>query len=804
MSIYKTITRIKTRIKAKAKANANAKRSLSTLLALVMLFAPFAAMPLAVSAFTLDRAPAPPTIENITNLLNNYKHSGSGRLSATASGNTITVTGNVVNAKETVYIKFPQGCTVVWKANYQGTASKDRDYLVELHKYYDVNNSFVIEGKIEATDCNAVGADHISVLVHGGTVSCEGGYHAISAYGSFVHVTGETARVFSEYGIAIFAHECANRGVVIDGGQVYSGHNTAVGMVAINAFESKISINGGFVYSPMSYADDPGASVLGLYGAISANKLTYIKVDDNAVVCGARLMGIGAKEFAYGSTEYIRSIPEGKVTWTYGGLDYGDGIFPIPWITVYTPCTVTFETNGGSAVAPVTLKKNTKLPKPSNPKKDGNVFVAWYMDKELTQEYDFDSQDVSSDFTLYAKWVDNAVLNPSFQIAENRLLITNALKITDAQLTILRNSRTVTFETNGGSQINDQTVLEGKKVVKPDNPVKPLADFMGWYLDEALTQEYDFNTDITIDITLYAKWATKQIVTFNSTGGSPVEFEVDGMMAPYQIVPTGGTLIKPADPTLSGLEFAGWYVDLEDADPYEFSSPVTSDFTLNAKWIPLASGDGAEAGAEPGASSASAMSNFVQSKTYTSGMFDDVDEYEWYGYNQYKSIANAYEYGLMIGDSATIFNPVGNMTIAEAITVAARVNSIYATGTESFAQEAIWYNPYVNYAIINGIILPNDFTDYNRAATRAEMAYIFSRALPAFEYDDQNIVNSLPDVGGGTPYYSEIFMLYRSGVVTGNDDIGTFSPNSNITRAEAAAIITRVILPDTRTSEKTY
>jgi len=105
-----------------------------------------------------------------------------------------------------------------------------------------------------------------------------------------------------------------------------------------------------------------------------------------------------------------------------------------------------------------------------------------------------------------------------------------------------------------------------------------------------------------------------------------------------------------------------------------------------------------------------------------------------------------------------------------------------------------------------GIIRAGDFkdSDYNRAATRAEMAYIFSRALPETEFASQNTVNSLPDVNSGTSYSAAIFMLYRAGVLTGNDDSGTFSPNSNITRAQAAAIISRVILPSTRISGRTF
>ena len=197
------------------------------------------------------------------------------------------------------------------------------------------------------------------------------------------------------------------------------------------------------------------------------------------------------------------------------------------------------------------------------------------------------------------------------------------------------------------------------------------------------------------------------------------------------------------------------------------------------------------------------MANFVKSRTYFSGMFVDVDENQWYGSNEQKVIANAYEYGLMQGSGNT-FNPLGNMTIAEAITIAARVHHIYNGGNGEFTQGSPWYQVYADYAIEKGIVNAGTFSDYNKAATRAEMAYIFSRALPETEFAPQNFVNALPDVNSGTPYYDAIIMLYRAGVVAGSDNSGTFNPGDNITRAEAAAIISRVVLKENRMGGKTF
>ena len=201
------------------------------------------------------------------------------------------------------------------------------------------------------------------------------------------------------------------------------------------------------------------------------------------------------------------------------------------------------------------------------------------------------------------------------------------------------------------------------------------------------------------------------------------------------------------------------------------------------------------------------MSNFKKVKIYKSAQFSDVNENDWYGYNKDKTISLAYEYDLMMGDSSNTFNPKGNITVAEIITLAARIHSIYTTGkTIPASTSNPWYQDYVDYAIKNGIIKSTDFktSDYTRAATRAEMAYIISNALPESEFASKNTVKSLPDVNQKTPYYSSILLFYKAGILSGSDTKGTFNPGNNITRAEAATIISRVILPETRTSGKTF
>ena len=201
------------------------------------------------------------------------------------------------------------------------------------------------------------------------------------------------------------------------------------------------------------------------------------------------------------------------------------------------------------------------------------------------------------------------------------------------------------------------------------------------------------------------------------------------------------------------------------------------------------------------------MDNFEKVNEYTVGMFSDVSEDAWYGYNGGKYIATVYEYGLMVGNSSGTFNPFGSMSIAEAITIATRMHNYYMTGQQlEFVPipGEPWYMGNVWYAVHNGMIALDSFDSFTQAATRAEMAYIFCLALPPAELPPQNTVNALPDVNSETRYYEAIFMLYRAGILEGASGTAAFRPDDNITRAEVAAIVSRMILPTTRFAGKVY
>jgi hypothetical protein len=188
----------------------------------------------------------------------------------------------------------------------------------------------------------------------------------------------------------------------------------------------------------------------------------------------------------------------------------------------------------------------------------------------------------------------------------------------------------------------------------------------------------------------------------------------------------------------------------------------------------------------------SGMDNFKASENYSDSTYKDVKPlwYETY-------VKTCFEYKLMNGNGG-LFDPNGKLSVAEAIVMADRVHQIYNTGSSTLKNGTPWYQTYVDYATSNGIIKSGDFPDYNAKITRAQMSYIFANALPKSELAAKNSISSLPDVNKTDKYGSYIFDLYNAGVLTGSDAYGTFNPDSEIARYEAAAIIARVAIPSQR------
>ena len=220
--------------------------------------------------------------------------------------------------------------------------------------------------------------------------------------------------------------------------------------------------------------------------------------------------------------------------------------------------TVTFDANGGTlstggASQQVSIAKNEKVKKPTDPVKQGFEFKGWFCNG---QPYDF-SLPVTEDITLVAQW---AVMSGQVEF-------------------------TVTFDAKGGKfsdgeTTREVTVAKDGKVTKPADPENPGFDFVEWQLND---KTYDFKTQVTGNITLKAVWKesnaeTQYTVTFDSDGGTPVS---------PQIVKKGEKVHEPADPKKANYDFVGWNFG---KDPYDFKATVEADITLVAQWKEKKSG----------------------------------------------------------------------------------------------------------------------------------------------------------------------------------------------------------------------
>ena len=121
----------------------------------------------------------------------------------------------------------------------------------------------------------------------------------------------------------------------------------------------------------------------------------------------------------------------------------------------------------------------------------------------------------------------------------------------------------------------NQTVEYTAKATPPTAPTRNGYAFGGWYSDSGLTTAYNFSTVVTANLPLYAKWTAIYTVSFNSDGGSTVASRRWNMAARLRRLPFRRR---------TGYTFLGWYSDSSLTNGYNFTTPVTGNLTLYAKW----------------------------------------------------------------------------------------------------------------------------------------------------------------------------------------------------------------------------
>ena len=184
--------------------------------------------------------------------------------------------------------------------------------------------------------------------------------------------------------------------------------------------------------------------------------------------------------------------------------------------------TITFDTNGGSEITPITQDYGTAITAPANPTREGYTFIGW----------------------------DKAI--PATMPAEN-MIITAKWKV---------NQYTITFDSNGGSEIAPITQDYGTAIAAPADPTREGYTFIGW--DKAIP-----TTMPAENMTVTAQWEINQYtITFDTAGGS----EIAPITQDY-----GTAITTPADPTREGYTFIGWDTEIPTTMPAE-------NMTVTAQW----------------------------------------------------------------------------------------------------------------------------------------------------------------------------------------------------------------------------
>lgn len=399
--------------------------------------------------------------------------------------------------------------------------------------------------------------------------------------------------------------------------------------------------------------------------------------------------------------------------------------------------TLTFETNGGSAINPVTVRHGNAVARPADPTKDKYTFIGWYADPEFTEEYDFATV-LEADKTIYAKFELTSTpigdIYVRYDVLHIKQLPDGTYDLANAEVEHLNAKKDTTVtavikDYRATHHVNVNRTLS--KLTDTAIQAHPGADGKPVYTILTVYYDLDFHT-----------------LTFDTMGGSKIAPET---------VRHGLTVAKPKDPVNGGYIFDGWYTDKTFRHRYDFSTPLTEDITIYAKWFLIVL---------PGVT---VKKNTP--KLNTSDHFAYVQGYP----------------------NGTV-KPAGNITRAETAAILFRLmddasRKTYYSTKSGFRDVASgsWYNTYVatlnNAGVItdssNGCFRPNE------AITRAELA-----AMLAKFSETTGAANYFNDVSAKYWAANAIAICAKLGWITGYPD-GTFRPDKNVTRAELMAMINR-------------
>ena len=569
--------------------------------------------------------------------------------------------------------------------------------------------------------------------------------------------------------------------------------------------------------------------------------------------------GTGSMAAASGvSGDYVLPVcgftaPNGKQfkAWSVGGVEKAEGAtitvnanttVTAVWENIpVTYYTVTFDSNGGSAVTAQTIEAGQKATKPADPTKAGYDFKGWTLNGSA---YDFNST-VNGNITLVATWEQQQVVPTMYTVtfdsaggsavtAQNIEAGQKATKPADPTKTgydfkgwtlngsaydfnsavngnitlvatweqqqVQPTMYTVTFDSDGGSAVTAQTIEEGQKATKPADPTRDGYDFKGWTLNGSA---YDFNSAVNGNITLVATWEQQQVVpttytvTFDSNGGSAVT---------AQTIEAGQKATKPADPTKDGYDFKGWTLN---GSAYDFNSAVNGNITLVATWE--------QQQVAPTTYTVTFDSNGgsvtpASAVTDADGKLDSLPtptrsgSYSFNGWYTAASGGTKVTTSTVFAENTTIYaqwsytgggGGGGYVTVTYAITVADTKNGDVTVNTKSAVKGetiTLTVDPDKGYTLETLTVTDKNGKEIE-LTNKGDGKYTFKMpaskvTVKATFMDDNTMLNFFVDVPADAYYYDAVLWAVKEGITNGTSAT-TFSPDNPCTRAQMATFLWR-------------
>ena len=292
---------------------------------------------------------------------------------------------------------------------------------------------------------------------------------------------------------------------------------------------------------------------------VNCSKLTNISIPNSVTYIGfsafssctslksitlpSSLSTIGNSAFADCPSLMTVTYPGSKTQWD-DDITKGSNNDVLENHLICAKLEATFTADGTTLAPAQTIDRGGKFTKPAAPSKENHTFAGWYNGDEPF-DFDADTTNAPNVLNLVAKWDINQY--------------------------------TVKFVSEHGS-FADKPIEYGG-TIDPDKLTIPIVEgytFGGWYADEDRTIEFDFTQPIKSNTTVYAKWTAKdyEVSFVTEHGKTPTS----------QNVKYNGTANDPGKLSEDGYTFIGWYADDAHTIEFDFSTQITHDTKVYAKW----------------------------------------------------------------------------------------------------------------------------------------------------------------------------------------------------------------------------